>query len=220
MDGLAHALYLFALGVPACRAQWYLPIKSRSTVERSFLVFRLAIHDASISDMEQASRELGMDPIPSDSHRSLKQSWGNREKCVVFGISRKECKDEGRRGWQVLTFPVPKLPNCLLKDLIKGPLKTGGVHYVDDSHGYVVLKMGARNERIAIKGGKNDRGRRRLDWIDGFLGFARIWLEHYRGVFQEYFPLYLKEIELRFNHNHDPKELFPLVARMIVRRDM
>ncbi|MEM2760824.1 MAG: hypothetical protein QXU32_07700 [Nitrososphaerales archaeon] len=40
----AHLLYLFALGVPAYRTRFYVPINVR-TVERAFRIFREAIYD-------------------------------------------------------------------------------------------------------------------------------------------------------------------------------
>ena len=47
------------------------------------------------------------------------------------------------------------------------------------------------------------RGHEIPEDIEGFWAFTRQWLKHYRGVPRMYFPLYLKEIEWRFNHRSE-----------------
>jgi transposase len=44
---------------------------------------------------------------------------------------------------------------------------------------------------------------------------AKTWLYHYRGVPRQYFHLYLKEIEFRFNHRDE--DLFQILANMVVK---
>ncbi len=49
---------------------------------------------------------------------------------------------------------------------------------------------------------------------EGFWSFAKNWLYQYRGVPQQHFHLYLKELEFRFNHRND--DLFDLIASLLV----
>jgi transposase-like protein len=51
--------------------------------------------------------------------------------------------------------------------------------------------------------------------IEGFWSYAKTWLYHYRGVPKQYFHMYLKEIEFRFNHRNE--DLFRLLANTMVK---
>jgi transposase len=39
--------------------------------------------------------------------------------------------------------------------------------------------------------------------VQGFWSFAKHILYNYRGVSKYHFPMYLKEVEYRFNHRHE-----------------
>ena len=54
-----------------------------------------------------------------------------------------------------------------------------------------------------------------INGMDGFWSYAKVWLYNYRVVPKQYFHLYLKEIEFRFN-NRD-KELFPILVDLLVK---
>jgi transposase-like protein len=49
--------------------------------------------------------------------------------------------------------------------------------------------------------------------IYGLFHYAKTWLYHYRGVPKQYFHLYLKEIEFRFNHRNE--DIFKILTRMM-----
>ena len=54
-----------------------------------------------------------------------------------------------------------------------------------------------------------------INGIEGFWSYANTWLYHYRGVPKQYFHLYLKEIEFRFNHRNE--DIFRLLANILVK---
>ena len=54
-----------------------------------------------------------------------------------------------------------------------------------------------------------------INGIEGFWSYAKTWLYHYRGVPRQYFHLYLKEIEFRFNHRNE--DLFQILANIVVK---
>jgi transposase len=60
------------------------------------------------------------------------------------------------------------------------------------------------------------KGRDHLNGIEGFWSYAKNWLYQYRGVPRNYFHLYLKEIEWRFNHRSE--NLVPLLRKLMSRR--
>lgn len=54
-----------------------------------------------------------------------------------------------------------------------------------------------------------------INGIEGFWSYAKTWIYHYRGVPKQYFHLYLKEIEFRFNHRDE--DLFQILANIVVK---
>lgn len=54
-----------------------------------------------------------------------------------------------------------------------------------------------------------------INGIEGFWSYAKTWLYIYRGVPRQYFHLYLKEIEFRFNNRH--MDLYPIMSKMLVK---
>jgi transposase len=47
------------------------------------------------------------------------------------------------------------------------------------------------------------KGRDHINGIEGFWSYTKHWLSHYSGFPKNYFHLYLKEIEWRFNHRNE-----------------
>ena len=45
--------------------------------------------------------------------------------------------------------------------------------------------------------------------------YAKTWLYHYRGVPKQYFHLYLKEIEFRFNHRQE--DVFRVLTNIVAK---
>jgi transposase len=43
-----------------------------------------------------------------------------------------------------------------------------------------------------------------VNGLEGFWAYAKERLIKFHGVSKEYFPLYLKELEYRYNHRHHP----------------
>lgn len=207
LDVIAHLLYLFVLGVPAYRVRWYVPI-SLATVERSFRLFRQAIYQRAVEEMEalRLCGELELDEAMFGGHRKGTRGWGAHGKHLVFGIYQ--------RDGQVVTFPVPDRKWQTLRPLIERHTQEGSVYYTDDFHGYVALELRGKHERVSHKRDEYVREGAHLNGIEGFWSFAKTWLYHYRGVPRTYFHLYLKEIEFRFNHRQ--RDLFPLLARYLV----
>lgn len=203
---IAHLLYLFVLGVPAYRVRWYVPI-SLATVERAFRVFRSALYDRSLEELEalRLSGELELDEAMFGGHRRGRRGWGAHGKHVVFGIYQ--------RNGQVITFPVPNRKWQTLRPLIERHTTTGSVYYTDDYQGYVALELRGKHERVTHKRDEYVREGVHLNGIEGFWSFAKTWLYHYRGVPRQYFHLYLKEMEFRFNHRHE--DLFPLLTQAV-----
>jgi transposase len=205
---VAHLLSLFTRGVPAYQVRWHVPV-SLATVERAFRLFRQAIYDAAMEELSQlrSSGELELDETAFRNHRRGKGSWSAVGKVVVFGI----CQRDGH----VVTFPVPNRRRRTPVRPIARHIQRGSIASADDFPGYVTLTLWGKHRRVTHKREQFFHGRSHINDIESFRSYVRMWLSHYRGVPRQYFPLYLKEIEWRFNHRDE--DLFSLLAALVTR---
>jgi len=196
----------FVLGVPSYRLRFEGPVSIKS-IQHLFKTIREAIYQESLRELSPLSGKLEMDETMFGGRRPGKRGWGAEGKVVVFGIYQ--------RNGQVLTFPVPSRATETLHPIIKEHTKPGSLYYTDDWHAYASLPVKGRHVIISKEKG-TPKGRDHLNGIEGFWSYAKHWLHQYRGVPKEYFYLYLKEIEFRFN-NRD-KNLVPLIMKLLRRR--
>jgi transposase len=183
----------FCLGVPAYRLRFQVPLDQK-TIERWFRILREAIYVHHIEELSTLSGEIEMDEAMFVGYRPRKYSWGASGKHIVFGIYQ--------RNGKVLTFPITCRSIQDLAPLMTAYTKSGGLYYTDDWHAYTFLDI--RGNCVVIRKDKGrPKGRDHIDSIEGFWSYAKRWLYHYRGVPKQYFHLYLKETEWRFNHRNE-----------------
>jgi len=205
LDTLAHPMYLFVLGVPAYRIRFYVPL-SLTTIERTFRVFRQSIYNRSLlklKELKKLSGELEIDEALFGGHRKGKRGWGSEGKNLVFGIYQ--------RNGKVITFPVSDRKHDTLIPLIKQHTKNGSLYYTDDHTASASLDRIGKHQIVA-EYVREDTSH--INGIEGFWSYAKTWLYHYIGVPKQYFHLYLKEIEFRFNHRNE--DIFKILTRMMV----
>jgi len=202
---LAHLLYLFALGVPAWRGRQYLSVNI-NTAQRYYRLFRQAIYDHCMETLKETalSGEIEMDETMFGGSRDGKRGWGAAGKQVVFGMYK--------RNGKVLTFPVNSRKKDELKPKITKHSQPGSIYYTDDYSGYSFLSI--RGEHVVVEKDKDGKpataGADHINGIEGFWSFAENWMYQYRGMYKQYFPLYLKEAEFRFNYRD--RKLFAFIA--------
>lgn len=204
LNELAHLLYLFVLGVPAYRLRQYVPV-SLKTIHKAYTIFREAIYDQSLKEVEAFSGTIEMDEAMFGGKRKGKRGWGARGKHLVFGIYQ--------RNGKIVTSSVPNRKIKTLSRLIMKHTRPGSLYYTDDWHAYTWLS--ARGKHVIIKkekGKPRAKGRNHLNSIEGFWSYAKNWLYPYRGIPRHHFHLYLKETEFRFNHRNE--NLFNLLAKL------
>lgn len=202
---IVHLLYLLSLGVPAYRIRFYVEV-SLKTIEHTFRIFREAIYDSSLINL-RLSGKLELDEAMFGGHRKGKRGWGAEGKTLVFGIYK--------RNGQVMTFPVPNRKYDTLIEIIKKHTRKGSLYYTDEYTAYASLIM--RGKHKVVSHGKDEyaRGDGHINGIEGFWSYAKTWMYHYRGVSKQYFHLYLKEIEFRFNNRDE--NIFEMLAKMLVK---
>jgi transposase len=93
----------------------------------------------------------------------------------------------------------------------------GSMYYTDDWHAYASLAIRG-NHVVITKDKGRPKGRDHINSIERFWSYAKHWLYQYRGVPKQYFHLYLKETEWRFNHRD--KNLIPLLRKYLNQQDI
>lgn len=196
----------FVFGVPTYRLRFEAPVNIK-TIQSLFKTIREAIYQESLKELALLSGELEMDETMFGGKRSGKRGWGAEGKVIVFGIYQ--------RNGKVLTFPISSRAKETLHPIIKKHTRAGSLYYTDDWHAYATLPVKGKHVIISKEKG-TPKGRDHLNGIEGFWSYAKHWLHQYRGVPKEYFHLYLKEIEFRFNNRN--QNLIPLIMKLLRRR--
>jgi transposase len=162
------------------------------------------IYDQQITALSMLSGEIEMDETMFGGRRPGKRGWGAAGKHIVFGLYQ--------RSGKVLTFPIASRSKQQLVPLMTAYTMPGSLYYTDDWHAYTSLAIRGNHVVITKEKGR-PKGRNHINSIEGFWSYAKHWLYQYRGVPKQYFHLYLKETEWRFNHRD--KNLIPLLRKYL-----
>ena len=179
---------------------------SYPTVLKAMTVIRMAIAANAALGMDLLEGEIEMDEAYFGGKRKGKRGRGAAGKVPVFGILERNglVKVEAIRDVQAQT---------LLTETVK-TVRRGSIVYTDKYKGYDSLMFcGYRHLKIDHKK-LFASGKVYINGIEGFWSFAKQRLMKHHGVSKEKFPLYLKEMEFRYNNRSC--ELFPLLAKYIV----
>jgi transposase len=194
-------LEYFCLGVPAYRLRHQVPLDLK-TVQRWFRILRTAIYSHEMKEMKAllARTEAGT-PLAGGAVRfGTDFTVSNGQ--LALGIY----KGNGR---------VFAMPAALPAGGTEAIAEAGHLHVWNETLACTLLDI--RGNSVVVNGEKTGRkGREVPADIEGFWAFTRQWLKHYRGVPRIYFPLYLKEIEWRFNHRSE--NLVKLIRNLLDQR--
>jgi hypothetical protein len=89
LDILTHLTYLFALGVPAYRIRFYVPL-NLATIERTFRIFRHSIYNESLQklkELKKLSGNIEMDEALFGGHSKGKRGSSKPILCQIFRLS-------------------------------------------------------------------------------------------------------------------------------------
>ena len=140
--------------------------------------------------------EIELDEAYFGGRRKGKRGRGAAGKSVVFGLLERD----GR----VYTKVVQSVTAEELMRHIKGHTRKGSVYYTDAFRGYQSLQRYGKHHTVShSKSFVDRRTKNHINGIEGFWSYAKHILYNYRGVSKYHFPMYLKEIEYRFNHRKE-----------------
>jgi len=195
---------LFELEVPAFKAAVQSGV-SYPTALKAFDLIRYSILASADDAQKLLGGEIELDESYFGGRRKGRRGRGAGGKVPVFGIYE-------RNG----VVRVEVVTDVSARNLLNMTIKTvrrGSIVYTDRFRSYDTLMFcGYRHLRVD-HGKRFVTGKVYINGLEGFWSYAKQRLIKFHGVSKEKFPLYLKEMEFRFNNrNHD---LFLLLTQRI-----
>ena len=162
-------------------------------VSRVYQRLREALFHLTELEAGRLKGEIELDEAYFGGRRKGKRGRGAAGKSVVFGLLERD----GR----VYTKVVEHVTAEELMHHIRSHTRKGSVYYTDAFCGYRSLKRYGKHHTVSHSKSMVDRRtKNHINGIEGFWSYAKHILYNYRGVSKYHFPMYLKEIEYRFNH--------------------
>jgi transposase len=139
--------------------------------------------------------EVEADESYFGGRRKGKRGRGAAGKVPVFGILE-------RRGRVAVTVVPNVTAQTLLQETVK-VVKRGSLVYTDTYRGYDTLTF-CGYRRLAVNHSKRfSRGKVHINGLEGFWSYAKGKLLKHHGVSPHKFPLYLYEMQFRYNQRHE-----------------
>ena len=146
--------------------------------------------------------EIELDESYFGGRRKGHRGRGAAGKVPVFGILE--------RNGKVLVSVVPNVSAQTLIGLTVKTVRRGSIVYTDKFRSYDSL-MFCGYRHLKIDHGKQfTSGKVYINGLEGFWSWAKERLIKHHGVSKENFPLYLKELEFRYNNRHT--DIFEIVS--------
>jgi transposase len=165
------------------------------TVTRVYQRLREAIYHVAELEAGKLKGEIEIDEGYFGGRRKGRRGRGAAGKSVVFGLLE--------RNSRVYTRVVEHVTKEELMDIIQKKTKKGSVYYTDTFRSYNSLHRFGKHHRLNHSKAFVHRSKNHINGIEGFWSFAKHMLYNYRGVSKYHFPMYLKEVEYRFNHRNE-----------------
>jgi len=189
---------LFWLGVPAARTARSLGI-CNLTATRYYGRIRERIAQDRKAELGKLHGSIEADESYFGGIRKGKRGRGAAGKIPVFGLLK--------RGSEVRVILLKACDSDNLIGAIKENVELDSIVYTDSFSAYRKLSLsGFRHMRINHEERFAD-GRVHINGIENFWGYAKLRLKAYYGGFKQNFPLFIREMEFRFNHRNDPNVL-------------
>jgi len=186
-------LYYFYLEISARRAAIELEV-NYNVVHRRFMYFRKCISNYCNNEARKLYGELELDESYFGGKRKGNRGRGAKNKAIVFGILE--------RNGKVYTVIVKDVSAETLMSEIKNKAKKGSVFYTDGWKSYASLQQYGKHNII-----DHDKelvnNRNHINGIEGFWSFAKERFHKYHGISKTNYPLYIKEMEFRFNNRNE-----------------
>ncbi len=179
---------------PAYRLATDLAIDYQS-VTRVYYRMREAIYHVAELEAGKLKGEIEIDEAYFGGRRKGRRGRGASGKSIVFGLLERD----GR----VYTKVVEQVSADELMAHIRKHTTKGSVYYTDTFRSYNSLKRWGKHHRLNHSRRFSWPDKNHINGIEGFWSYAKHILYNYRGISKYHFPMYLKEVEYRFNHRKE-----------------
>jgi len=197
-------LKLFELEISSHRIAQELRI-SYPTALRATNVIRQAILSKSKDYELLLTGEVEADESYFGGKRKGPRGRGAKNKVPVFGILE--------RNGLVSVDVVPNVGAKTLLNMTIKKVRRGSIVYTDKFHCYDSLVFCGYRHLKVDHGKYFASGKVYINGLEGFWSFAKERLMKYHGVSKKKFPLYLKELEYRYNNRN--KNMFILLTQLL-----
>jgi transposase len=171
---------------------------------KAVTIIRLAIATSQDPDVFLKG-EIELDESYFGGRRKGKRGRGAAGKVPVFGIYE--------RNGTVRVEVVRDVTAASLLGMTVKTVRRGSIIYTDKFRGYDALMFcGYRHLRVD-HGKRFASGKVYINGLEGFWSYAKERIAKFHGVSKEKFPLYLKEMEFRYNNRHN--NLFDLIVQKV-----
>ena len=201
-----EVLYYFYLEVSARKTAKEMQL-DYSVVHRKFMDFRKCIANYCVREARLLNGELELDETYFGGKRKGKRGRGAHNKAIAFGILERKGK--------VYTVIVENVEAETLMRQIKQKTKKGSVFYTDGWKSYASLHQYGKHN-IIDHDKELAQGHNHINGIEGFWSFAKERFHKYHGIDKHNYPLYVKEMEFRFNHRNE--NIYKLLTDVCITR--
>ena len=186
---------LFELETPARRASQQIGI-SYPTVLKTFYCIRQSIVAHGGDGDHLLRKEMEANSGFLDDQGERRSSQETESQIPVFGMTERDGK--------VKVEVVRDInPEHILNQTIE-KARSGSIVYTNKFRGYDALMFCGDRHLAAHHEIRFTRGDVYINGLEGFWKFTKGRMSKFRGVSKEKFPLYLKEMEFRYNHRDEP----------------
>lgn len=204
LDTWLWLIKLFELEVTALRAAAQVGLSYPTTL-RAFALMRKAL--LAQQAPQWFTREVELDESYFGGRRKGQRGRGAAGKVPVFGILERE-------GVVAVTVISDVTARTLLSETVK-MVKRGSLVYTDKFRGYDALTFCGYRHLKVDHGKRFARGRVHINGLEGFWSYAKGKLQKHHGVSPQHFPLYLYEMQFRYNHRN--QDLFDLILDALLK---
>lgn len=178
-----------------------------NTIRKALMTLRhsILVH-ANDGDDLVLSGEIELDESYFGGRRKGKRGRGAAGKIPVFGILS--------RGDKVSVTVVPDVTSKTLLTITNKVVRRGSIIYTDKFNVYDALMYCDYLHLSVDHSSRFANGKVHINGLEGFWSWAKERLFKHHGVSPRWFPMYLKELEFRYNHRKDSDLFERLVEYM------
>ncbi|MCK5449489.1 IS1595 family transposase [Candidatus Pacearchaeota archaeon] len=180
------------------------------TIQSRFMNFRKCIKNYSDNQARKLNGKLELDESYFGGKRKGNRGRGAFNKTIVFGILERKGK--------IYLKIVENVSKENLMKAIENKTKKGSVFYTDGFKSYNSLSQFGKHNIIKHSEDEFAKGHNHINGIEGFWSYAKERLHKYHGIKKNNYPLYLKEMEFRYNFRNE--NIFNLLFDICIRRSI